>query len=102
MTDTLRVLESQVCDHIFNQEINNQIYSYKQKLYSHRNIHNVEVDEEAILKYLYDLKKDSEDKIKRTLVETFVQNIKIYPDKLEICLNRFPKIMGKDGTPSRT
>ncbi|WP_320950934.1 recombinase family protein [Fusobacterium sp.] len=95
-------LEGIIVEEVFNiknQEINNQIYSHKQKLYSLRNIHNVEVDEEAILKYLYDLKKDSEDKIKRTLVETFVQNIKIYPDKLEICLNRFPKIMGKDGTP---
>lgn len=98
-------LEGIIVEEVFNiknQEINDQIYLNKQKLYSLRNMHNMEIDEEAILEYLYYLKEDSRDKIKRSLVETFVQNIKIYPDKLEICLNRFPKIMGKDGTPSRT
>ena len=95
-------LEGIILEEIFNkknQELNQQIYSQKEKLYSLENLHNVKVDEGAILEYLYELKKDSEDKIKRILIETFVQNIKIYPDKLEICLSKFPKVIVKNGTP---
>ena len=97
-------LEGIILEEIFNkknQELNQQIYSQKEKLYSLENLHNVKVDEGAILEYLYELKKDSEDKIKRILIETFVQNIKIYPDKLEICLSKFPKVIVKNGTPRR-
>lgn len=94
-------LEGFLSDEIFrkkNKELNERILIMKEKLYSFETLD--QVKEDNLRKYLLKLKNDSTHSLNRKIVESFLYEVIIYKNHIEVTLRRFPKQildMSKDG-----
>lgn len=86
---------------IKNTELRKKIQLLKESLYSLENISKKNMNKDSIEKYLLKIKENSTEKLNRILIETFVKNIKIFQDRIEVTFRKFPKefetISVKDG-----
>lgn len=76
---------------IKNIEIKEKILVLKEKLYSFEKGNKKAANKEEIEKYLLKIKKDSSEDLNKNLIESFVKNIKLFQDRVEITLRKFPK-----------
>lgn len=93
---TLRLLEKNlegnILDEIFNiknNELKGRIQVLREKIYSIKNI--TKINEEELREYLKKFKENANDYSKRKVIEAFVQEIRVYRDKIKIALRKFPK-----------
>ncbi len=87
-------LEGIIEDELFklkNIDINSQILTLKERLYSLEKENKKDISERSIEKYLQKIKKETNEDTHRNLIESFVKNIKIFQDRIEVTLRRFPK-----------
>ena len=85
-------LEGNILDEIFNiknNELKEKIQVLREKIYSVKNI--TKINEEELRKYLRKFKESANEQAKRKVVEAFVQEIRVYRDKIKIVLRKFPK-----------
>ena len=85
-------LEGHVVDEIFNiknTELNVRIQVLREKIYSIKNI--TEINEKELREYLKKIKESANEHGKRKVIEAFVQEIRVYRDKIKIALRKFPK-----------
>ncbi len=85
-------LEGNILDEIFNiknNELKEKIQVLREKIYSVKNI--TKINEEELRKYLIKFKESANEQAKRKVVEAFVQEIRVYRDKIKIVLRKFPK-----------
>ena len=61
----------------------------REKIYSVKNI--TKINEKELRKYLIKFKESANEQAKRKVVEAFVQEIRVYRDKIKIVLRKFPK-----------
>ena len=85
-------LEGNILDEIFNiknNELKEKIQVLREKIYSVKNI--TKTNEKELRKYLIKFKESANEQAKRKVVEAFVQEIRVYRDKIKIVLRKFPK-----------
>ena len=85
-------LEGNILDEIFNiknNELKEKIQVLREKIYSVKNI--TKINEKELRKYLIKFKESANEQAKRKVVEAFVQEIRVYRDKIKIVLRKFPK-----------
>ena len=93
---TLRLLEknleSNILDETFNiknAELKEKIEVLREKIYSIKNI--TKINEEELREYLKNFKESANDYAKRKVIKSFVQEIRVYGDKIKIAFRKFPK-----------
>mgnify|MGYP000899367340 CR=1 FL=1 len=93
---TLRLLEKNlegnILDETFNiknAELKEKIEVLREKIYSIKNI--TKINEEELREYLKNFKESANDYAKRKVIESFVQEIRVYGDKIKIAFRKFPK-----------
>ena len=93
---TLRLLEknleSNILDETFNiknAELKEKIEVLREKIYSIKNI--TKINEEELREYLKNFKESANDYAKRKVIESFVQEIRVYGDKIKIAFRNFLK-----------
>ena len=74
---------------IKNNELKGRIQALREKIYSIKNI--TKINEEELREYLKKFKENANDYSKRKVIEAFVQEIRVYRDKIKIALRKFPK-----------
>ena len=86
-------LEGIISKELFNEkkkEIDKKELEFKEKLFSLENIEKIK--EDSVRNYLLGLKQGLENSsIKQEILNTFVHNILIFKDRIEVTLRRFPK-----------
>lgn len=85
-------LEGFLSEEIFEikcKELNERISILERRLYSFDDMKNF--DEGKLKSYFLKLKNDSNHSLNRKLIETFLSEIIIYKDRIEIVFRRFPK-----------
>ena len=85
-------LEGNILDEIFNiknNELKEKIQVLREKIYSVKNI--TKTNEKELRKYLIKFKESANEQAKRKVIEAFVQEIRVYRDKIKIVLRKFPK-----------
>ena len=85
-------LEGFLLDEIFEEkckELNERISFLERKLCSLNNVK--DFDEEKPRNYFFRLKNDSNHSLNRKLIESFLYEVIIYKDRIEVVFCRFPK-----------
>ena len=85
-------LEGFLLDEIFEEkckELNERISFLERKLCSLNNVK--DFDEEKPRNYFFRLKNDSNHSLNRKLIESFLYEVIIYKDRIEVVFRRFPK-----------